>query len=63
MFQQTMLTIGEVAEYLKVAPLTVYRIIDRGDLVAIKVGRVWRVREQDLQLYLDRSSSRREAKP
>lgn len=58
MDQETMLTIREVAKYLHVVPLTVYRMIDRGDLPAIKVGRVWRIRQQDLQAYLDRSTSR-----
>jgi excisionase family DNA binding protein len=58
MNQDVMLTIKEVAQYLHVVPLTVYRMIDRGDLPAVKVGRVWRIRQQDLQAYLDRSTSR-----
>jgi excisionase family DNA binding protein len=57
MNQEAMLTITEVARYLQVVPLTVYRAIDRGDLRAVKVGRVWRIRREDLQAYLDRSSS------
>ena len=67
MDQEAMLTIREVAEFLHVVPLTVYRMIDRGDLPAAKVGRVWRIRRQDLQAYLDRSISRpkdeKEARP
>lgn len=64
MNQETMLTIREVAKYLHVVPLTIYRMINRRDLPAVKVGRVWRIRQQDLQAYLDRStSSRRETKP
>ena len=58
MNQEAMLTIREVAAYLHIVPLTVYRAIDRGDLRAVKVGRVWRIRQQDLQAYLDRSTSR-----
>lgn len=58
MSQESMLTIKEVAQYLHVVPLTIYRMIDRGDLPAAKVGKVWRIRRQDLQAYLDRSASR-----
>lgn len=58
MNSESMLTLKEVARYLHVVPLTVYRMIDRGDLSAVKVGRVWRIRKQDLQAYLERSASR-----
>lgn len=58
MNSETMLTLKEVARYLHVVPLTVYRMIDRGDLPAVKVGRVWRFRKEDLQAYLNRSASR-----
>lgn len=58
MNSESMLTLKEVARYLHVVPLTVYRMIDRGDLPAVKVGRVWRIRKQDLEAYLGRSASR-----
>ena len=52
-----LLTIREVARYLKVVPMTVYRMIDRGDLKAVKVGRAWRIRREDLERYLNRSKT------
>jgi putative molybdopterin biosynthesis protein len=52
-----LLTVREVATYLNVVRITVYRMIDRGDLKAAKVGRVWRVRWQDLQDYLNRPTT------
>jgi excisionase family DNA binding protein len=54
MEKNTLLTVGEVAHYLHVVTMTVYRMINRGDLKAVKVGRVWRVRWQDIERYLDR---------
>ena len=57
MKEDTLLTIRQVAKYLHVVQLTVYRMIKRGDLKAIKVGRVWRVRWEDLQAYLNRPTS------
>ena len=47
------LTKGEVAKYLKVSVMTVSRMINRGDLRAIKTGRLVRVRQSDLLAYLD----------
>lgn len=51
----SLLTVREVADYLHVVTMTVYRMIDRGDLNAVKVGRVWRIRREELEQYLDRS--------
>ena len=64
MKQDVLMTVKEVARYLHVVQLTVYRMIDRGDLPAVKVGRVWRIRRQDLEDYLKRSTSQpKEPKP
>jgi excisionase family DNA binding protein len=64
MDRDTLLTTREVARYLHVVPITIYRMIDRGDLPAIKVGHVWRIRRQDLEDYLRRSASQpKEPKP
>jgi excisionase family DNA binding protein len=57
MDSNSLLTIKQVAKYLHVVPITVYRMIDRGDLKAVKVGRVWRIRYEDVQRYLDRTPS------
>jgi len=54
MAYETLLTVRELAQYLHVVPITVYRMIDRGDLRAVKVGRVWRVRREEFERYLNR---------
>jgi excisionase family DNA binding protein len=46
-------TIDEVAEILKVNPRTVNRLIERGELKAAKVGRVYRITEQALNEFLN----------
>ena len=53
---EKLLTVADVAAYLNVVRITVYRMIDRGDLQAVKVGSVWRIRRTDLQDYLSRST-------
>jgi len=48
--------VGEVAEVMRVSNMTVYRLIKSGQLAALRVGKNYRIRESDLQKYLnDRS--------
>lgn len=48
-----LLTVAEVATVIRVSRMTVYRLIRRGQLKAMRVGRNYRVREDDLELYLE----------
>jgi excisionase family DNA binding protein len=49
----TLLTAAEVADQLRVSTMTIYRLIRRGELPAVRVGRNYRVRRSDLEAYLD----------
>ena len=40
---KAVLTIGEVAEMLRIHPTTVYRLLKRGDIPGFKIGGNWRV--------------------
>ncbi|MEM1672705.1 MAG: helix-turn-helix domain-containing protein [Nitrososphaerota archaeon] len=42
-----------VAEELNVSIWTVYRMVRRGDLVAIRVGRLLRIPESSLEAFID----------
>ena len=55
-----LLTIEEVVGRLSLHPDTVRRYIRRGDLPAVKFGRVWRVSEEDLRAFIE---ERRSAPP
>lgn len=46
------LTVGEVADLLRVSNMTVYRLINAGDLPAVRVGKSYRLREDDIDKYL-----------
>jgi excisionase family DNA binding protein len=50
---QQLLNLEEAAEILGVDYKTVYRLVRRGDLVAGKVGRVYRVSREDLEAYFN----------
>jgi excisionase family DNA binding protein len=49
------LTVKEVAVYLRVSRVTVWRWCQRGTLPALRVGRNWRIHRDDLLNILERS--------
>lgn len=46
-------TVTEVARQLRVSNMTVYRLISSGQLGAVRVGRSYRLREDDVRKYLE----------
>ena len=47
-----LLTPQEVAEYLQLAPETVYHYIKEGKLVVSKLGRQYRIPKENVELFL-----------
>jgi excisionase family DNA binding protein len=45
-------TVAEVADQLRVSNMTVYRLVQAGQLPAVRVGRSYRIREDDVDKYL-----------
>lgn len=45
-------TVAEVASLLRVSNMTVYRLVQAGSLPAVRVGRSYRIREDDVDRYL-----------
>lgn len=46
------LTVAEVADLLRVSNMTVYRLVNAGELPAARVGKSYRIREDDIDRYL-----------
>ena len=58
--QDTVLTIGELAEYLKLSKSTLYHLARRGDVPGQKIGRHWRFHKAAIDRWLGtRASSAR----
>lgn len=49
------LTVAEVASMMRVSKMTVYRLVHGGELPAVRVGRSFRVREEDANEYIRKS--------
>lgn len=47
-----LMTVAEVASVMRVSKMTVYRLVHNGDLPAVRVGRSFRVTEEDVNEYL-----------
>jgi excisionase family DNA binding protein len=47
-------TVDQVAEQLQVKPDTIRIYLRRGDLRGFRLGREWRIREEDLQAFIDK---------
>lgn len=49
------LTVKEIAEYLSLKDLAVYRLVQRGDLPSYKFGRQIRIKKEDFDRFLENS--------
>lgn len=56
--QEKILTPDQVSQILQVHPFTVLKFIKQGRLKASKLGRVYRIRESDLEGFLDQTSAK-----
>ena len=52
-FDDPLLTVREVADALRVSSMTVYRMIKSRDLAAIRVGRGYRIRQSEVERFLE----------
>ena len=46
------MTVKDVARYLRVHDITIYRMIHRGRLPAVRIGRVWRFHKDQIDRWL-----------
>lgn len=53
------LTLEEVAAFLKAGKRTVYRFAQNGDIPAFKLGGTWRFRRSELERWIDENSNQR----
>ncbi len=50
---QKIMTVDQVARYLGVVPDTIYRRARRGEIPAVKMGKVWRFPKATLEKWLN----------
>ena len=57
---EQLLTPAQVGERLQLTERTVYQWLRDGRLAGLKLGRLWRIRPEDLEEFLDRFRTRDE---
>jgi excisionase family DNA binding protein len=57
-FGEPLLTVGEVAQIMRVSNMTVYRLIKSGQLSAVRVGKNYRIRRSDVNKYFSERAVR-----
>jgi excisionase family DNA binding protein len=55
---EELVTVQEVADYLKMSPQTIYRFAQQGRIPALKVGSRWRFRPADIETWLQQQDDR-----
>lgn len=50
------MTIKELAEYLKIAEKTAYRFASEGKIPGFKVGSAWRFKKEEIDAWIKRQS-------
>jgi len=48
-------TVGQLAELLQLTPMTIYRMVRRGELTCHAIGRIKRFRRGDVEAFLENS--------
>lgn len=55
--EDEVMTIPEVARYLRLSEATVYRFAKRGKIPAMRIGRTWRFKRELVDAWLRQESS------
>ena len=57
--QENLLSVDQVARYLKVDKFTIYRLVSQKKIPAFKVGKQWRFKKRMIDAWLVRNSNMR----
>lgn len=52
--EHDIMTISQVAKYLQISEMTTYKLVQNRRIPAFKIGRHWRVKKDDLSLYIEK---------
>ena len=53
----SLLTLKEAMEYLKLSRSTLYKLMEKGEIKGIKIVKVWRFRKEDIESFITRKAN------
>lgn len=56
------MTIKDVAAYLSVHPMTMYKYVKEGNIPAFKIGTSWRIRREAIEKWIKENEGNHERK-
>ena len=57
--EMEIMTVQELAQYLRLAEATIYRLAQAGEIPAVKVGRTWRFKKELINKWIREESAQR----
>lgn len=54
---QRLMTIREIADYLRLSKVTVYKMTRQGKIPALKIGRQWRYNKAEIDSWVKQKSN------
>ena len=53
------LTVKDIAEYMDMHPMTIYKYVKDGKIPAFKIGSSWRIRKDSIQKWIKKSEQQK----
>lgn len=53
------LTVKDIAEYMDMHPMTIYKYVKEGRIPAFKIGSSWRIRKDSIQKWIKENEQQR----
>lgn len=60
---ENLMTLKEVAKLLRLSPQTLYKMLEQGEIPAVKIGSQWRFDREQLKSWLSNHSSEPQPEP
>jgi len=57
---EELLTLEELAKYLKISKPTLYKMVEKGKIPALKVANQWRFKKEDINRWLEKQRKSKE---
>ena len=52
-----LLTLKEATSYLKISRSTLYKLMEKGEIKGIKIGKVWRFQRKELDSFIAKKAN------
>ena len=56
---EELFTLGELAKYLKISKPTLYKMVEKGKIPALKIANQWRFKKDDINRWLEKQRKSR----